>query len=127
MTAPSPSDLGQEARRLRLQAGFTLRGFATELGISAAHLSDIERNRRRPSEKLLRKIAEELRGVGATLGALERLSTGIHPEAREWVTSTPGARAVLRRLVESGLDPEDLLRALERTIARKKGKTRRAK
>jgi transcriptional regulator with XRE-family HTH domain len=126
MTQPA-SHLGEEARRLRLRAGFTLRGFASQLDISAAHLSDIEHNRRRPSEKLLRKIAHELRSVGATLGSLERLATGIHPEAREWVTSTPGARAVLRRLVESGLDPADLLRALERTIARKKkSKSRRA-
>ncbi len=110
-----------------MRAGVTLRGFAAKLGISAAHLSDIEHNRRRPSEKLLQKIAHGLRGVGATLMSLERLATGIDPEAREWVTSTPGARAVLRRLVESGLDPEDLLRALERTIARKKkGKTRKA-
>lgn len=119
MAVPS-SHLGQEVRRLRLRAGTTLRGFAAKLVISAAHLSDIEHNRRRPSEKLLRKIAHELRGVGATHESLERLATGIDPEAREWVTSTPGARAVLRRLVQSGLDPEDLLRALEKTIARKK-------
>src|SRR5438093_1493587 len=119
--------LGEEIRRLRLLAGLTLRGLAADLGISAAHLSDIEHNRRRPSENLLRRITHELRDVGATFESLERLATGIDPEAREWVTSTPGPRAVLRRVVESGLDPEDLLRTLERIIARKrKWKSRKA-
>lgn len=122
-----PSHLGHEIRRLRLRAAVTLRGLAADLGISAAYLSDIEHNHRRPSEKLLRRIARELRNVGATFEGLERLATGIDPEAREWVASTPGARAVMRRLVQSGLDPGDLSRTLERTIARKrKGKTRKA-
>jgi transcriptional regulator with XRE-family HTH domain len=124
--------LGQEVRRLRLQSGTTLRGLAARLKISAAHLSDIERNRRRPSQKLLEAISRELRGAGATLEALEELVTGIDPEMRDWIASTPGVRRLLRKLKESGDGPAELLRMLERSIppraarSRKKTPARRA-
>jgi transcriptional regulator with XRE-family HTH domain len=121
-----PSHLGEEIRRLRLQAGFTLRGLAADLEISAAHLSDIEHNRRRPSEKLLRKIAAKLRKVGATYKSLEQLISGIDTETREWAASTPGARALLRLLLEAGRDPQQIHRALEKLIGPKRKKGSRA-
>jgi transcriptional regulator with XRE-family HTH domain len=118
--------LGEEVRRLRLQAGYTLRGLAADLGISAAHMSDIEHNRRRPSEKLLRKIADKLRKTGATYDALETLLSGIDAKTREWVSSTPGARTLLRRLQEADVDPREIHRALEKLLP-KKSKTRSTK
>jgi transcriptional regulator with XRE-family HTH domain len=122
LTVP-PRYLGEEVRRLRLRAGFTLRGLAEDLGVSAAHLSDIEHNRRRPSEKLLRKIADKLRKVGATYDSLEQLLSGIDAKTREWAASTPGARALLRRLLEADRDPQEIYRALEKLL----GPGRRAK
>ena len=113
--------LGQEIRRLRHQAGFTLRGCAAILKISAAHLSDIERSLRRPSEKLLKAIAHELRAVGATVQAFDLLITGVDPETREWAASTPGVRNLLRALKESGMQPHEFLPILQKHIARKKG------
>lgn len=118
--------LGEEIRRLRMRAGFTLRGLAANLEVSAAHLSDIEHNRRRPSEKLLRKIADRLRKVGATYDSLERLISGIDTKTREWAAATPGARALLRRLLETDRDPQEIHRALEKLIGpRRKGKSSR--
>jgi transcriptional regulator with XRE-family HTH domain len=111
--------LGEEIRRLRLMAGYTLRGLAVDVGVSAAHMSDIEHNRRRPSEKLLRKIADKLRKTGATYESLERLLSGIDVETREWAASTPGARTLLRRLREAEVDPEEINRALEKLLGRK--------
>lgn len=111
--------LGQEIRRLRLQAGYTLRGLAADLGVSAAHMSDIEHNRRRPSEKLLRKIADKLRTTGVTYDSLERLLSGIDLKTREWAASTPGARTLLRRLLEADVDPQEIHRALEKVLGRK--------
>jgi transcriptional regulator with XRE-family HTH domain len=108
--------LGQEIRRLRLQAGITLRGLAATLDISAAHLSDIEHNRRRPSEQLLREIANELSDVGATLEALELLVTGVDSVTREWVASTPGARTLLRKILESGRSPQEIILVLEKSF-----------
>jgi transcriptional regulator with XRE-family HTH domain len=103
----------------------TLRGFAATLQISPAHLSDLEHNRRRPSEKLLRKIAHELREFGATFESLEELLTGIAPETREWAASTPGARALLRELLKLGQDPREIHRALQKLIGPNAKKKRR--
>jgi transcriptional regulator with XRE-family HTH domain len=111
-----PPHLGEEIRRLRLRAGFTLRGLAADVGISAAHMSDIEHNRRRPSEKVLRKIAAELKIVGGTYDSLAKLLSGIDAATREWAASTPGARALLRRLLEADLDPQEIQRALEKLL-----------
>jgi transcriptional regulator with XRE-family HTH domain len=115
-----PSDLGREIRRLRKEAGITLRGLAVTLEVSAAHLSDIEHNRRRPSDDLLRKIARALRKAGATYASLEHLATGLDADTREWAVSTPGVRKLLRMLKQSGLRPLEILPALEKVIERKK-------
>jgi transcriptional regulator with XRE-family HTH domain len=123
----TPPHLGEEIRRFRLLAGFTLRGLAADLDVSAAHLSDIEHNRRRPSEKLLRKIADKLRKVGATYEALEELISGIDSKTREWAATTPGARALLRRLLEADRDPKAIQRALDKLLEpRGKKKTSKA-
>lgn len=111
--------LGQEIRRLRLKSGLTLRGLAAKLQISAAHLSDIEHNRRRPSESLLVAIAGELRGVGATLASFEALVTGIDPAMRDWVAETPGIRRLLHRIKDSGIQPNELLLLLDELAKRK--------
>ncbi len=106
----------------------TLRGLAGTLQVSAAHLSDIEHNRRRPSDDLLRKIARALRRVGATFESLEPLATGLDPDTRDWVASTPGVRKLLRTLKQSGQHPLDILPALEKVVGRKKtGKRRQAR
>ncbi len=117
-------DLGQELRRLRKEAGITLRGLAATVEVSAAHLSDIEHNRRRPSDDLLHKIARALRKTGATFESLETLATGLDPETREWAASTPGVRTLLRTLKQSGHQPLDILPALERVIGRKRARKR---
>lgn len=112
--------LGAEIRRLRLRSGVTLRGLAARLGISAAHLSDIEHDRRRPSEQLLRTICTELRTAGATFESLESLVTGIDPETRDWIAATPGVRRLLRAVRESGREPNDILRDLAPLLGRPK-------
>ena len=117
------TNLGRELRRLRKEAGLTLRGLAATVEVSAAHLSDIEHNRRRPSSELLRKLSTALRDAGTTFEALDRLATGMDPDIREWAASTPGARALLRTLRQSGRDPLELLPALEKAFGRKTAKT----
>ena len=119
--------LGQEIRRLRLQVGTPLRRMAVQLGISAAHLSDIEHDRRRPSEPLLRKIAQELRAVGASYDSLHDLITGIDPELRDWVATTPGVRKLLLRVRDSGKPPHEILDLLERAVGPKLRPRKRVK
>lgn len=122
-----PPTLGQEIRRLRLETGTSLRGFAKKVAVSAAHLSDIEHDRRRPSEALLRRIARELRSVGATFDALEKHVTGLDEATRDWVASTPGARALLRKVAELGVKPDEILPALDRVLKRRTQRFRRAR
>lgn len=119
--------LGQEIRRLRLKAGLTLRGLARQVGVSAAYLSDIEYDHRRPSDALLRKIANELRDAGATFESLDQLVTGIDSDTREWAAATAGVRKLLRKVRESGAPIELILPVLEEAVARKSaGKSRKA-
>jgi transcriptional regulator with XRE-family HTH domain len=105
--------LGTEIRRLRTAGGTTLRKFAQSVGVSAPHLSDIEHNRRRPSKKLLERIAQELQPVGATHEALERLDARFEHDLQEWASQTPEVRLILRAVKESGRPVADVLTDLK--------------
>lgn len=104
---------GPEIRRLRLSAGLTLRGLASRLEISAPHLSDIEHDRRRPSDALLGRIVHELRDAGADAPTLSAMMTGLDEITRNWASSTPGVRALLHRCIATGLSPAELIALLD--------------
>lgn len=55
---------GSLVRRLRENAGYTVRGFAAEVGISFAHLSAIERGVKQAGPPTAKKIAD---GLGVTV------------------------------------------------------------
>lgn len=54
---PTAAGLTKSIREFRKERGLSLRQAALELKISAAHLSDIENQKRRPSAKVLKRIA----------------------------------------------------------------------
>lgn len=112
--------LGFELKRLRTAAGLTLRTFATKVGISPAHLSDLEHDRRRPSPALITRLASALRHVGARREDIERLNTRLDPQTQEWMTEHPGARQLLRVVRDSGRDPNEILKELEAYLKREK-------
>ncbi len=114
--------LGQEIRRLRTEAGITLRKFAETMEISAAYQSDIEHDRRRPPPPLLKRMVDALKEVGASLPELSKLDTRIDPDVRAWADATPGVRDMLRRMRDTGKDPREILRRLEEEEQRKKKK-----
>lgn len=111
-----PTSLGHEIRRLRSEAGTTLRGLARTVGVSAPHLSDIERDRRRPSKPLLKKLVGELKSVGATYADLDRLDTRLEGDLQEWTAANPEVRMLLRRVKESGRPVGEVLKRLERFL-----------
>ena len=113
---PQATTLGREIRRLRTTAGTTLRGLARSVGVSAPHLSDIERDRRRPSKGLLKKIVGELQAVGATHAGLDRLDTRFESDLQEWAAATPEVRMLLRKVKESGRPVSEVLKSLERML-----------
>jgi len=105
--------LGEEIRRLRTEAGFTLRDFAKKLEISAAYQSDIEHNRRRPPDPLLKKMVALLRSVGADYDVLQQLDTRLDSDLKVWANATPGVREMLRKVRDSGRDPREIIRNVE--------------
>lgn len=114
--------LGPTIRRLRLEAEFTLRGFAGAIGISAAHQSDIEHGRRMPSDEVLRKTAAKLAKVGATYEMLRALDSRLGTEVQEWVRQSPEVGQMLRKFKESGRSPRDMLKQLEQMLKDEEGR-----
>lgn len=111
-----PTTLGREIRRLRTLSGTSLRGFAHSVGVSAPHLSDIERDRRRPSRELLKTIARGLHSVGATHASLDRLDARFESDLQEWASETPEVRILLRKIKESGRPVSEFLKRLEKIL-----------
>lgn len=105
--------LGGAIRRLRTEAGFTLRGFAQEIGISAAHQSDIEYGRRLPGDEVLKAAARALKKVGATYEMLRALDPRLDRDLQEWMQRSPEVGRMLRQMKDSGRSPEEILRKLQ--------------
>ena len=105
-------------KRLRNAADLTLRELARRVGVTAA-LSDIEHDRRRPSEELLRSITRELAHVGAIYEELKLLDTGLDPDARAIIRKHPAVGEMLREMERSGRSPIDIIRDLQRERERK--------
>jgi len=105
--------LGRGIRELREAHDLSLREFARKLGgLSAAHLSDIELGRRYPSEELLQKIADVL---GVRVVELKHLdSRAPVEEIKRLVDADPTYGIALRRMIESNVKPEDILKLIEK-------------
>jgi len=72
----SKETLGNCLKERRLALGFTQRSLALQLGVEASHVAFIEGGRRRPSLKLIARLAETLGLEQQELFALA------HPEAK---------------------------------------------
>ncbi len=98
-----------EERRKAL--GITLRGFAAELDIAPAYMSDIEKGRRYPPDKKLDDIARILKLEGTNkeklfdLAALTRVNT-VSPDLPEYIMDKDLARVALRRAKAGNLSDE---------------------
>ncbi|WP_237075745.1 NBR1-Ig-like domain-containing protein [Mycobacteroides abscessus] len=74
-------ELGQLLRYLREACGVTLTQTAQQLGVSKAHLSNIERGRDRPSAKIIGFYDQRYGGYGQAWGLYEALITeGLAPQ-----------------------------------------------
>lgn len=74
-------ELGQVLRYLREACGVTLTHTAQQLGVSKAHLSNIERGRDRPSAKIIGFYDQRYGGYGQAWGLYEALITeGLAPQ-----------------------------------------------
>jgi len=76
--------LGRRIRRIRQEKGLTLKGIESKVGVSATHLSEIERGKTSPTITALEKIA---RGLEVDTSHLIDL-----PPVRGPVAHPPGSR-----------------------------------
>jgi transcriptional regulator with XRE-family HTH domain len=90
----------------------TLRALAVATGKTASYLSDIENDRRIPSEEVLRAIAATLElDPDELLAAAGRLGEG----AGRYLRRTPQAGVLFRRLSERNVAPDVITRILKET------------
>ena len=105
--------LGPKLRDLREQRGHTLRKFARKLGISAAHLVDLEKDRRTPSPELLQRIADEL---DVPMSSFDQFSFALPKAVRDWLGQNPVLERALH-LVARLHNPLEALSSLERAAS----------
>jgi HTH-type transcriptional regulator, competence development regulator len=99
-----PADFGATIQALRKEHGLTQRELAGELGIDFTYLSKLENNRgERPSEKLVRQLAERLE---ADVEELLALAGRMPEELGELAQADVTFARLLRRL--PNMDEADL-------------------
>lgn len=100
--------LGNELRRLRLQANMTLEALAAASGVSVRGIGDLERGLRQPRRSTLKAIAEGLRLEGAARDAFlhappARTADVALPPRPPHFTGRDDEIALLMRVVEAGM------------------------
>lgn len=106
---PSLGVLLRDAR-VRRQAG--LREFARDLGIAPSYLSDIETDRRTPTERLLDSMAKKLE---LDFDELMARSGRLGVQTDTYVREVPAAARLFRRISALGLSEQEIER-LEKQI-----------
>lgn len=112
--------LGGRLREARVANDFGLRELAKKLEISPTHLSDIENDRRLPSEELLKALAQHLK---LEFDELMVLAGKVYSVTERYVEKVPQAVTLFRKVSEHKLSPDDLkkLEAKAEELAREKG------
>lgn len=95
------SSFGEYVKERRVALGKSIRGLASELDMTPAYLSDIEKGNRYAPEKYLEKIAELLCITGEDAYYFYDLAgksrNNIYPDLVEYIDKTEIARAALRK------------------------------
>lgn len=114
--------LGATIRRLRLEADYGLREFAGLVEISAAYQSDIEHDRRVPTDDVLRRTAEILgRRVNTNFEVLRGISPRLDAEVRDVLEKSPEANQLLREVKKTGRPIGEVIRELQEHLRRTQG------
>jgi transcriptional regulator with XRE-family HTH domain len=102
---PTTPTLGQQIQDARKRRDKTLRELAREIDVAPSYLSDIENNKRNPSDEVLKKIANNLH---ESFEGLKKFDIRI--DFKELVKQQPEAAVLFRKMME---DPSFAKRALE--------------
>lgn len=101
--------LGEVLRTARVEADITLRDLAKRLDIAPSYLSDIENDRRVPSEDVLARLAAELR---LKVDDLMARAGRFGDETERYVKQHPTAGVLFRRISSKRLPDADLKKLL---------------
>lgn len=107
------NSLGQRIKQERQKRKISLREFARKLGISAAYLVDIEKNRRLPNEETLQKIADFL---DVPVSTFDEFSPDVPKPVKEWINGNPILSRILS-LIKKSPSPEKTLDDLEKSLS----------
>jgi transcriptional regulator with XRE-family HTH domain len=101
--------LGDVVRCRRIEINISLRDLAKKLAIAASYLSDIENNRRVPSEDVLERLSTELK---LKLDDLLARAGRFGEEAERYMKQHPAAGVLFRRISDKRLQDDDLKKLL---------------
>ncbi len=110
--------LGQRIRELRENKDISLRELAKKIDVSAAFLSDVELERRYPSDKHLSDLS---RALETTLDDLKKHDT--RPpinDLRRMTNSDPKFGYAFRQIIDKKVSSEELLNFIEKRARQKK-------
>lgn len=110
MTDNEFESLGDKVRVARARKRLTLRELASTTGNTASYLSDVENDRRVPSEGVLRSIAEAL---SLDFDDLMAAAGRFGADADRYLRRNPEAGVLFRRLTDKNVRPEVIRRMLE--------------
>jgi len=99
------ASLGEQLRAARMEKGLGLRELARLVDKAPSYVSDIEYDRRVPSEAVLRELCEAL---GLDVEKMLAVAGRLGDEADRYLRREPAARVLLRRAQESNLSDNQL-------------------
>ena len=112
--------LGERIRELREEQDLSLRELAGKIGVSAAFMSDVELNRRYPSDKHLKAIVQHL---GTALADLQQYDT--RPpvqELRKAALTDPQYSYAFRQMMDKQVSAKEILEFIERRDRDRQGR-----
>ncbi len=112
MADSASETLGDKIRVGRARRRLTLRRLAEATGTTASYLSDIENDRRVPSEAVLQAISGSL---GLDFDELMAAAGRFGEDADRYLRRNPEAGVLFRRLSERNVSP-DVIRRLLRDV-----------
>ncbi len=71
---------------MREERRISLRSLARRLGISAAFLVDLEKDRRQPTPQLMQKLADE---IDVPLSDFDKFSPDLPKAVKDWISKAP--------------------------------------
>ena len=101
--------VGEQVRVGRARKRITLRALATKMGKTPSYLSDIENDRRVPSEAVLRSIAAAL---SLNFDDLMASAGRFGEDADRYLKRNPQAGVLFRRLSERNVAPDVIKRLM---------------